>query len=69
MSLPQGIKSDPKDLSQIIVPKMIWVAPRKKLLGKWAADQTDHDMFLFSMLEEYVSGRYKFKRSTDDREC
>lgn len=69
VSLPQGVKSDPKGLSQSIVPKMIWVAPRKKFLGKGAADQTDHDMLLFSMLEECVSGRYKFKHSTDYRKC
>lgn len=69
MALPWGIKSDPKGLSQSIVPKMFWVAPRKKFLGKWTADQTDRDMFLFSMLEVYVSERYRFKHSTDYREC
>lgn len=68
-ALPWGIKSDPQGLSQSIVPQMIWVAPRKKFLGKWTADQIDCDMFLFSMLEECVAERYKFEQNTDCREC
>lgn len=55
VALLWGFKPNPKGLPQSIVSKMIWVAPRKKFLGKWTADETDHDMFLFSMFEECVS--------------
>lgn len=56
VALPWDIKSDPKGLSQSIVLKMIWVSPRKKLLGEWTAHQTDCDMFLFSTLKGCFSG-------------